>query len=358
MAMANADKQPNILIVDDVSTNLVILSEMIKSVGYTPRPVISVKQAQAAISQKMPQLILLDVSMPDVDGFEFCSMLKADVKTRDIPIIFISALDSVEDKIKGFKLGAVDYIAKPFEKEEVTLRVNTHIKVYKMQQELEAYNKKLHKMINSQVQRITEEQKNVFYALASLLESRYDNDKGHLGVLGTNCRLLALGLQLSPKFDKEVTNSFVDCIELASQLHDIGNFAIRDSIILKEGKLSDEEWKIIKTHTEIGATHLEEIYKKEDRNELVNMAIDIARYHHENWDGTGYPYGLKGEEIPISARIMAIIDVYDALNHDKRYRRAYSNSDSLKIMQSEAGKRFDPDMIEIFNKVQKQIHYT
>ena len=145
---------PNILIVDDVPTNLVILSEMIKSVGYTPRPVTSVKQAQAAISQKTPQLILLDISMPDIDGFEFCSMLKADVKTRDIPIIFISALDSVEDKIKGFKLGAVDYISKPFEKEEVTLRLNTHLKIYKMQQELESYNKKLHKMVSAQMERI------------------------------------------------------------------------------------------------------------------------------------------------------------------------------------------------------------
>ena len=129
MANTSNNQKLNILIVDDVSTNLVILSEMIKTAGYIPRPVISVKQAQAAIAQKIPQLILLDISMPEVDGFEFCTMLKSDVKTRDIPIIFISALDSVEDKIKGFKLGAVDYIAKPFEKEEVTLRLNTHLKI-------------------------------------------------------------------------------------------------------------------------------------------------------------------------------------------------------------------------------------
>jgi len=353
---ANRNQKHNILIVDDVSANLVILSEMIQSAGYVPRPVISVKQALAAISQKTPQLILLDISMPEIDGFEFCSMLKADVKTRDIPIIFISALDSVEDKIKGFKLGAVDYISKPFEKEEVTLRLNTHLKVYKMQQELETYNKKLHKMVNSQIQRVIDEQKNILYALASLLESRYDNGEGHLGNIGANCRLLAMSLQFSPKFDKEITSGFIESIEAAAQLHDIGSFAIRDSILLKEGALNPEEWEIIKNHTKSGAECLEKIYKYSGNNELIGMAADIARYHHENWDGTGYPYGLKGEEIPLSARIVAIVDVYDALNRDRCYRKAYSKEESLEIMKSETGKRFDPDMMEIFNKVQKQIH--
>lgn len=352
---ANKEQKPNILIVDDVSANLVLLSEIIKSAGYTPRPVISVKQALAAINQKRPHIILLDITMPDINGFDFCSMLKSDVKTRDIPIIFISALDSVEDKIRGFKLGAVDYIAKPFEKEEVTLRLDTHLKIYKMQQELETYNKKLHKVVNTQIQMVAEEQHNIFYALASLLESRYDNNEGHLGMIGANCRVLAMSLQFSPRFDKKITGSFIDAIEVASQLHDIGTFAIRDNILFKEGPLTPEEWEVVKKHTETGAKHLEKIYKYSGNNELIDMAVDIARYHHENWDGTGYPYGIKGTDIPLSARIMAIVDVYDALNRDRCYRKAYSNEESLKIMQDESGKRFDPYMMEIFNKVQKQM---
>lgn len=355
MANTSNNQKLNILIVDDVSTNLVILSEMIKTAGYIPRPVISVKQAQAAIAQKIPQLILLDISMPEIDGFEFCTMLKSDVKTRDIPIIFISALDSVEDKIKGFKLGAVDYIAKPFEKEEVTMRLNTHLKMYKMQQELESYNKKLHKMVSSQMQKVAEEQKNILYALSSLLESRYDGNVGHLSIIGENCRMLAISLQFSPKFDKEITSSFIDCIEVASRLHDIGTFAIKDSVLLKDGKLTDKEWEIVKSHTILGANQLEELYKDNSQNELIKMAIDIAKYHHENWDGTGYPYGLKGEEIPLCARIMAVVDVYDALNRDRAYRKAYSNEESLEIMRRESGKRFDPDIMEIFYKVQKQL---
>ena len=293
--------------------------------------------------------------MPEINGFDFCSMLKSDVKTRDIPIIFISALDSVEDKIKGFKLGAVDYIAKPFEKEEVTLRLDTHLKIYKMQHELETYNKKLHKVVNTQIQMVAEEQHNIFYALASLLESRYENNEGHLGMIGANCRVLAMSLQFSPRFDKRITSSFIDAIEVASQLHDIGTFAIRDNILFKEGPLTQEEWEVVKKHTESGAKHLEKIYKYSGNNELIDMAVDIARYHHENWDGTGYPHGIKGTDIPLSARIMAIVDVYDALNRDRCYRKAYSNEESLKIMQEESGKRFDPYMMEIFNKVQKQM---
>lgn len=355
---ANKNQKPNILIVDDVSANLVILSEMVKSAGYIPRPVISVKQALAAINQRPPQLILLDITMPEIDGFELCSMLKADSKTRDIPIIFISALDSVEDKVKGFKLGAVDYIAKPFEKEEVTLRLNTHLKIYKMQQELETYNKKLHKMVNTQIQQVADEQKNILYALASMLETRYNEREGHIGMIGANCRLFSMSLQFSPKFDKEITSGFIESIEAASQLHDIGTLVIRDKILLKEGPLLPEEWAVMKTHTVEGAKCLEKIYKYSGNNELIGMAADIARYHHENWDGTGYPCGLKGEEIPLAARITAIVDVYDALNRDRCYRKAYSNEESLEIMQSETGKRFDPDMMEIFNKIQKQMRYN
>ena len=209
------NEQPNILIVDDVSTNLVILSEMIKSTGCIPRPVTNVKKAQIAIERKTPQLILLDISMPEIDGFEFCAMLKSDVKTRDIPIIFISALDSVEDKIKGFKLGAVDYIAKPFEKEEVTLRLNTHLKIYKLQQEMEAYNKKLHKVVKEQITRVTEDQKNILNALAEVQNIRANDYEKGIEKISANSRMLAISLQFSPKYDKVISSAFVDEIEAA-----------------------------------------------------------------------------------------------------------------------------------------------
>lgn len=346
---------PNILIVDDVPTNLMILSDMVRELGYMPRPVISVMQAQDAINKKMPNLILLDISMPDITGFEYCTMLKKDVKTKDIPVIFISALDSLEDKVKGFQLGAVDYIAKPFEKEEMSVRLATHLKIYRMQQELESYNKRLYKMVNDQLRLAVEEQKNILRALAYVAEAKGDESGSHLPMIGTNCRLLALSLQLSPKFEKQITSSFIDEIELASQLHDIGFVAIHDSIQFKEEELTPKEWDVLKTHTELGATQLEEIYQRGAKSDFMKMAIDIARYHHENWDGSGYPYGLAGERIPLAARIVKVIDCYDVLNRDRCYRKAYTLEESLAIMRKENGQQFDPSIMQVFEKVQKQL---
>ena len=237
-----ANEQPNILIVDDISTNLVILSEMVKATGCIPRPVTNVKQAQTAIERKIPQLILLDISMPDTDGFEFCAMLKADVKTRDIPIIFISALDSVEDKIKGFKLGAVDYIAKPFEKEEVTLRLNTHLKIYKLQQEMEAYNRKLHQVVNEQLTRGAEEQKNILNTIADMLDMQSDIYERGTDRISTNCRMLAISLQFSPRFDKLISSAFIDEIESASKLYDIGMLSVSEEITNKKTELTADEF--------------------------------------------------------------------------------------------------------------------
>lgn len=305
--------------------------------------------------KKLPNLILLDISMPDITGFEYCTMLKSDVKTRDIPVIFISALDAMEDRIKGFRLGAVDYISKPFEKEEVNVRLATHLKIYQMQQELENYNRRLYKMVNDQMRMVAEEQKNILRALANLVEAKGDEPGSHIQMLGTNSRLLSMSLQFSPKFDKQITTSFVDEIELAAQLHDIGFIAISDTVRFKEGDLTKEEWEELKDHAEIGAKHLEEIYKQGSKNDFMKMAIDIARYHHENWDGSGYPYGLSGEEIPLAARIVKVVDCYDVLNRNRCYRPAYSMEESLEIMRQETGQQFDPSIMEIFEKVQKQL---
>ncbi len=345
----------NVLIVDDVTSNLVILTEMIKNAGYIARPVKSVKQAMKAMEVVLPQLILLDISMPDMDGYEFCELLKKDVKTRNIPIIFISAMNATEDKIRGFKVGAVDFISKPFEVEEVTMRVNNHLKIYKMQQELEMYNKRLYKMVNEQIKKITEEEKNFIYALAMLSESKEDPSGTHIRNVGRNCKLLAQSLQFSPKFEKEITNSFISTIEIAAPLHDIGKISISDTILLKPGMLTEEEMKIVKKHAETGAKTLTELYNMNEHNEFLEMAIDIAHYHHEKWNGKGYPEGLSGKDIPLAARIMAVVDVYDALTSERCYKTAYSHEKSMEIINEEAGKSFDADIIEVFNKIQKQL---
>lgn len=346
---------PNILVIDDVSGNLAILSEIIRRTGYIARPVASAKQAVSAIEELIPNLILLDISMPDIDGFVFCSMLKKNIWTRDIPVIFISAHDTVEDKIKGFRLGAVDYITKPFEAEEVTLRINTHIRMYKMQQQLEVYKKKLYKTINDQMSKYYEEQKNVTHALKVLMSQKYSFEEPHMDRVGKNSKLLAMSLQLTPSFKDQISASFIETIELAAPLHDIGKIAIPDSILLKKGKLSEEENEIIRTHSQIGADTLEEISTRNVRNEFLKMAINISKYHHEHWNGTGYPLGLKGREIPLCARIVAIIDVYDSLSNETVYKEAYSHERSMEIIRDGADILFDPEIVAVFMKIQNRL---
>lgn len=346
---------PNILVVDDINANLVVLTEMIKNAGYIARPVTGARQALSAIEALPPNLILLDISMPEMDGFEFCAVLKKNVNTRDIPIIFISALSSTEDKIKGFKLGAVDYIAKPFEVEEVTLRINTHLKIYKMQQELEIYNKKLYKIINDQIRKIYEEQKNTLHALAKLSTKRVCDNNGHLDRVGKNSKLLAMSLQLSPTYKEQISNSFIDSIELAAPLHDIGKIGISDRLLYSDRTLTPKETELIKSHTQIGADTLREIYSYNEHNDFIRMAIDIAQNHHERWDGSGYPNRRKGTEIPLSARITAIIDAYDVAFIHNTKSSENPHMDSVSFIQEGAGTQFDPDIVNIFLRIQNQL---
>ena len=345
----------NILIVDNVIANLVMLTAIIKNANLIPRPVSSAKQALQAINILMPNLILLNIYLPEIDGFELCVMLKENVLTRDIPVIFISSMYSTYDKIRGFKLGAVDFIAKPFEMEEVKLKVTTHLQMLRMKKELESYNRNIHKLVFDQIYKVTKDQKGLIYALANLLGSS-NNTKGmHLANIRTNIRILTMGLQLSPKFAREISDSFIETIDLAASLHDIGKMTINDSILFKPDKLTSEEMEIIKTHAEVGANTLNEIYSYNEQNEYLMMAIDISYYHHEKWNGKGYPKGLTGKEIPLAARIMAVIDVYDALSSERCYKQIFSHEESLRIINEESGISFDPDIIDIFNRIEKQL---
>ncbi|NLP33681.1 MAG: response regulator [Clostridiales bacterium] len=192
-------KKANILVVDDINTNLLILTEIIRKAGYIARPVTSAKQAMSAINTLLPHLILLDISMPEINGFEFCAMLKKNKKTKEIPIIFVSSHYSRDDKAKCFQLGAIDYITQPFDVDEITIRINTQLKIYRMQQELEEYNRRLHKIINNQLNTIYEAQINIMHALTRLVKMR-DKRINHLERIGKNSRLLAMAMYLSPPF--------------------------------------------------------------------------------------------------------------------------------------------------------------
>ncbi len=347
-----------ILIVDDVEVNLIILEEIIKDMGYYPLCAQSVKEALQMIqdSDQLPRVILSDISMPEIDGFSFCSMLKKDPYTRDIPVIFISAMDRACDLSQGFALGAVDYISKPFDKTEVEMRISTHLKLYSMQMDLEENNRNLSVVVARQMEKLRIEQKNIMTAFARLIERKENIGSSHSENILYNSRILALGMQFSPMFEDEISDDFIDTIESSAGLHDIGKVMIPDSILLKNGPLTEEERKVIMTHAEIGAQTLIDIYDGTEYNDFVRMAIDIAWYHHENWDGSGYPKGLKGKEIPLSARIVKLVDVFDAMINQRRYRNAIPLDRTLAYIEENAGIMFDPDIVRVFMKIYRNFH--
>lgn len=345
----------NVLIVDDVPCNLMLLADIIQNAGYNARSASSATQALNDIKILLPDLILIDISMPEIDGFELCLMLKKNSTTKDIPVIFISALSSAEYRIKGFRLGAVDFIVKPFEREEVSLRVNAHLKNYKRQQELEKYNKRLYKIIQEQIGKNYNEQKNVLYALAKISTIREWEDDGHIERISKYSRKLSMAMQLSSIYKDEISNSFIDTIELAAPLHDIGKMMISDSILCNKIGLTPEERDIIMKHPVFGADILSDIYNSTEENDFIKMAITIARHHHENWDGSGYPDGLSGKDIPFCARIVAIVNKYDVLRSRKCYKNALSHEECMKIINEKSGKKFDPNMVDIFNRIQHKL---
>lgn len=349
-------QSPIILIVDDVEMNRFSLKNIICDMGYQALLAENGIQALKIMEHCTPSLILLDVSMPEMDGYEFCNIMKKDVVTRDIPIIFISAYDDPEDVIKGFETGGEDYITKPFIKEVVKARVNVHLKLYDATKNLLETNRRLQASVNEQLKQMEQEKKNVLYALASVARENACYREDYMGRLQYNCKILSQAMQLSPKYETVISDSFVETIELVSPLCDLGNVSIPHEILKKESPLTDEEFAIMKTHTTNGAKILKDIKHLGDYNDFVEMSIQIANYHHENWDGTGYPEGLKENEIPLPAQIVSLASAYCALTEDRSYRKAYGREDAIAVIEKDAGIKFNQDIFEILSKIARQLH--
>ncbi len=339
-----------VLVVDDVRLNLDIL---VNTLGdqYDLLVATNGSSALRLARQNAPDLILLDVMMPGIDGFAVLRELQADPAMRAIPVILLTALSETADKTRGFQLGAVDFITKPFQIEEVLARVTTHIKLRRAQQELRGFNDSLQELVARQVEEITRAQHAAIFALAKLSHTRDDDTGLHLERVRAFCRLMAETLAAVPGCAALITPSFIEAIYHASPLHDVGKVGIVDSILLKPGRLTQEEFTIMKEHTLIGARTLEAVLKMYPGNFLIEMGIDIARHHHEKWNGNGYPDGLAGEDIPLSARIMAVADIYDALRARRPYKEPFSHQKAVDIILSEKGVTLDPTIAEVFNTV-------
>lgn len=350
------EQAPAILIVDDVEINVRLLKKMVEKIGYIGITATGVNEAVKMMERTMPQLILLDIVMPDMNGYQFCELLKSNPVTRDIPIIFVSAANDLDDKVKGFHLGAVDFISKPFDYGEVVMRVNTHLKMYKMQRELEESNRRLSLVVSEQAKKFEEEQKRLLKALAKVSEG--SNSTGmakHLENVSYNARLLTQALNFTEKYENEISKFYIEGVELSGAVHDIGKLTVPKEILEKPLKLTQTEWEMIKHHTDNGDEIIRTAYPDIENNRFVKLAAEVVRSHHEDWDGNGYPDGLKGEHIPLSARIVKIVDVYDSILSERCYRAAYTKEEALACMKKGRGIRFDPYILDVFFKIEKQL---
>ncbi len=345
------EKTAKILIVDDLEVNISILENIIRGEGYEPLCALNVQEALDIMGGTMPQLILSDVTMPGMNGLEFCKLLKSNPRTREIPVIFITVGDSREEKRAAFQAGAVDFIPKPFEPVEVIMRVKNHLENYRIKQEMENYNRMMHRMVEEQKKQMEKERESVLLALTKVIEKRNNRIGGHLDRVGYNCRILAQSLQLMPKYEYVISDDFIETIATAAKLHNIGNIIMPDEG-LQEG---EDQSRGRGYYAEEGAKILEEISVGNDNSRFLNMAILIARFHHANWDGSGYPEHVKGTEIPIAARIAAIVNDFDTLMW-RHYTEAYKTmEEAMELIKEKSGTVYDPNIFEVFNKIKRQL---
>ncbi len=363
-----------LLVVDDTPENLALMSGLLKD-SYQVRVAVNGDRALSiAISDNPPDLILLDIMMPEMDGYEVCRRLKAHAVTRDIPIIFLTARSSIEDEQKGLEMGAVDYITKPINPPIVLARVAAQLSLKARSDFLREKNEFLgeknaylneknaflrdkndfleHEVVR-RTQEVTAIQDVTILVMASLAETRDAETGNHIRRTQHYMRALAIKLKPHPRFEGFLSDHNIDMLFKSAPLHDIGKVGIPDRILLKPGRFTAEEFEIMKTHTTLGR---DAIVQAEatlgTRVEFLTMAKDIALFHQEKWDGSGYPAGLKGDAIPVSARLMAIADVYDALISRRVYKDAIEHEKAVQIIVQGRGKHFDPDLVDAFLQIQ------
>ena len=343
------NSQRTILIVDDKPENLTALAGLLKP-AYRVRAAVSGARAlQIAATEPKPDLILLDVMMPEMDGYTVLTRLREEPRTRDIPVIFLTAMDTTEDEQLGFDLGAVDYITKPLRPLIVLARVRAHLELKQARDWLKDQNTFLEAEVMRRMGDNLLIQEVSIHALARLAETRDPETGNHLRRTQEYVRTLARQLRPHPRFAALLSDRNIDLLARSAPLHDIGKVGIPDHILLKPGKLTPEEWEIMKTHARLGSEAIEQAERDAEKPvEFLILAKEITRWHHEKWDGSGYPDGLAGEAIPISARLMALADVFDALICRRVYKPPMPFEQARDIIASERDRHFDPDVADAF----------
>lgn len=345
--MKQMDKKATILAVDDTRQNLDIIISVLSG-EYRILGAINGQAALKTAKKQQPDLILLDIMMPDMDGYAVCKQLKADAETSQIPVIFLTAKTETVDEIHGFELGAVDYITKPIIPPTLISRVKAHLS-------LRNYSSELEHQVAQRTHQLVQIQDATMLSMAALAEQRDPDTGNHIRRTQSYVQLLALHLQRHPRFTEQLTAEAVELMHKAAPLHDIGKVSIPDHVLNKPGKLTSKEFELMKEHALAGKEVIDVTQQSLDEEQpFLRYAGEIAWCHHEKWDGSGYPQGLSGDEIPLSARLMALADVYDALVSKRCYKPAFSFEQAETIICEGRGSHFDPDVVDAFVTLKQQ----
>ena len=347
--------KPQVLVVDDTPDNLALMSDLLRDTCKVRVANSGERALRLLANSPLPDLILLDIMMPGMDGYEVIRQIKANPATRGIPVLFLTAKSEVEDERIGLELGAVDYLTKPVSHAILQARVKIHLALKAQTDFLRDKSAFLEAEVARRTREVLAVQDVTIHALASLAETR-DNETGnHIRRTQHYVKLLAQHLSTHPRFAAKLTDAYIDGLFKSAPLHDIGKVGIPDSILLKPGKLTAAEFEIMKTHTTLGRDALERAEQELGMSvDFLSIAKEIAHSHQEKYDGSGYPQGLAGDAIPLAARLMAVADVYDALISRRVYKEPFSHEKSVVFMQQGRGTHFDPDVLDAFLALQSE----
>jgi len=338
----------HILVVDDLPENSIVLQSFLSPMGYLIESASDGETALQMVADNPPDVILLDLMMPGMDGFEVCRRLKQDPDTHHIPVIIVTGMSDRDSNVRAVEAGADDFLIKPFDRILLEARIKSSAKGKLLHDQLIHYKQDLERKVEERTQQVVLTQQVTVFSLAKLAESR-DNETGdHLERMRSYARILSEEFADMEKYQGKLHDNFVDEIYQSTPLHDIGKVGIPDRILLKPGKLTPEEFGIMKHHSQIGGDTLKAADAEAGRDSFLAMGRDIAYYHHEKWDGSGYPFGLSGTDIPLAARIAALADVYDALSSKRPYKEPFSHEKSKAIILEGRGSHFDPDVVDAF----------
>jgi putative two-component system response regulator len=342
-----------VILVDDNLANLKIGNNFLEE-KYTVATAPSAAKMFSLLKNNVPAIILLDIDMPEMNGYEAIKILKSNPETKDIPVIFLTAKNEAENELEGLSLGAIDYITKPFNPALLLKRIEVHLLLESQRKELQYFNENLQKMVEEKTQGILDMQNALLKTIAELVEYRDDITGGHIERTQRGIKILLEEINKNGVYREERKGWDVNLLFQSSQLHDVGKISIDDNILKKPGKLTEEEFNEMKKHASFGEQIIEKIETLTKESDFLNYAKIFAASHHEKWDGSGYPRGLKGNEIPLLGRIMAIADVYDALTSVRPYKKAFSHEEAVRIITEGRGTQFDPVLVEVFTRVEEQ----